>query len=164
VPSKRSLVLLAVLLAACSGGDDGDESTATTDDAGGCPVAASAVGEALGRPVAVEDDGDPQACTYAAQGGDDVGTRVEISVRSLRDEPYGDVVSEVERRAGPTVALGDGDVDGADVGWIVSVGRAVQVGAADGRSLVVVAVTDPLLDAEAAGEVAMALAGEALDG
>jgi hypothetical protein len=112
----------------------------------------------------VEDDSDARACTYAAQGDDAAGARVEISVRSLGDEAYGDVLSEVERRAGPTVPLGDGDVDDADVGWLVNVGRAVQVGAADGRTLVVVAVTDPLLDAESAGEVAMKLAGEALGG
>jgi hypothetical protein len=87
---------------------------------------------------------------------------VEVVARSLEEEGFGEALAEVERRAGPTVLLAEGAVDGAERGWVASVGRAVQVGAADDVTLVVVAVTDPLLDAEAAEAVATRLAGEAL--
>ena len=160
--SKSLPALAAVLaLAACSPGGDDDESTPTTTSTEGCALAADVVAEAVGHEVVVEREpsGRP-SCAYLHEGG----SRVEVSRRSLADEGFAAVLAEVEADAGPTVALGRDAVDGAERGWIAVVGRAVQVGAASGEDLVLVAVADPDLDAEAAREVAEALAGEALDG
>jgi hypothetical protein len=164
VPPKRPLLLVALALAACSDDDDGS-AAATTAPSTACPVAATSVAEALGRPVVVDPAAvDVRACAFLGEGDDGAGVRVEVVARSLAEEGFGTALAEVERRAGPTVALPEGLVDEAERGWIASVGRAVQVGAADDETLVVVAVTDPLLDAEAAQAVAARLAGEALSG
>jgi len=152
VPPKSPLVAAAVLLAACSSGDD-EGSATTTTRVGGCPVAIRDVADAVGHAVTVEGEPDPRSCAFVADAEGVAGGRVEVSLRSLAEGGFGEVLAEVERRSGPTVVL---DAD--------EVGRAVQVGAADGERLVLVAVTDPLLDAEAAREVAVHLAGEALSG
>ena len=161
MPPKYAPLAAALLLAACSGGDDDGDATATTRPTGGCPVAAAVVAEALTHPVAVERSDASGSCAYVGEG-DAVGSRVEVSIRSLVDEPFSAVLAAVERRAGPTVLLEPDDVDGAERGWVATVGRSVQIGAAAGDVLVVVAVVDPLLDADAALEVARTLAGEAL--
>ena len=165
MPPKRPLLLAALALAACSGDDDDAGPTPTTAAATGCPVTVASVAEALARPVAVDPEGaGERSCAFVGEGDGGAGVRVEVVARSLAEEGFGSVLADVERRSGPTVALPDGAVDGAERGWIASVGRAVQVGAADDETLVVVAVTDPLLDAEAAEAVAVRLAGEVLDG
>jgi hypothetical protein len=158
VPPKRLLLAAAALLAACTGDDDDGDATATTEPPAGCPVAAAVVAEAVAHPVTVDDavTGDG-TCRFVGDGA-----RIEIVARSLADEGFGVTRAEVERRSGPTVDLADGAVDGAERGWIATVGRAVQLAAADGETLVVVAVTDPVLDAEAAQAVAARLAGEVL--
>lgn len=165
MPSKCLVLVAAVAVAllGCSG-DDGEEDAApTTRPTSGCPIAAAVVAEAVAHPVAIERQRAPGSCAYVGEGAA-AGSRVEVSVRSLADETFADVLAAVERRAGPTVLLAQGDVDGAERGWVATVGRAVQVGAAAGEVLAVVAVTDPLLDADAALEVAKDLAGEALSG
>jgi hypothetical protein len=163
VPPKRVLLLAVVLLAACSGDDDDATPSTTTTPSTGCPVAAASVADALGRPVAVDPAAAAvRACAFVGQGDEAAGVRVEVVAQPLAEEGFGTVLAEVERRAGPTTALAEGVVDGADRGWVASVGRAVQVGAADDETLVEVAVTDPLLDAEAARAVAARLAGEVL--
>jgi hypothetical protein len=163
VPPKSPLVAAAVLLAACSSGDD-EGSAPTTTGPGGCPVATRVVADVVGHAVSIEGEPDPLSCAYVADAEDAAGGRVEISLRPLTEGGFGEVLAEVEQRSGPTVVLDPGDVDGADRGWVATVGRAVQVGAADDERLVLVAVTDPLLDAEAAREVAVRLAGDALSG
>lgn len=162
---KSLLVAAAVLLAACSSGDD--DATTTTRPTGACPLPAAVVANAVGHAVNVEPGDERGACAYVADADIAPGGRVEIVVRSLTDdEGFAAALAEVERRSGPTVSLGDGgsDVDGADRGWVATVGRAVQVGAADDARLVVVVVSDPLLDAEAAEKVAARLAAEVLSG
>ena len=164
MPPKRLLLLVAAALAACSDDDDATPA-ATTARSTACPVAVASVADALGRPVVVDPTApDDRTCAFLGEGDDGAGVRVEVVARSLAEEGFGTALAEVERRAGPTVALPEGLVDAAERGWIASVGRAVQVGAADDETLVVVAVTDPLLDAEAAQAVAARLAGEALEG
>lgn len=157
---KWLVAVAAVLVVACAGGDGEGEGAPTTRPTGGCPVAASVVAEAVAHPVAVERLAAPRACAYLGDGAA-AGARVEVSVRSLAEEPYPDVLAAVEQRAGPTVGA---RVEGAERAWAVRVGRSVQVGAAAGELLAVVAVVDPLLDADAAEAVAVALAGEALSG
>jgi len=162
VPSKRPLLVALALLAACSGDDDDGDAGSTTVPTGGCPVAAGVVAEAVAHRVVVDREvSSDRSCTYLAEG-DAAGGRVEVVVRSLVNDGFGTVLADVEREAGPTIGLPDGLVDGADRGWIAVVGRAVQLGAADDETLVVVAVADPLLDADAAQEVAAELAEAAL--
>ena len=160
MPPKRLLLAAAVLLAACTSDDDTGDPAATTAPPAGCPVTAAVVAEAVAHPVSVDENvtGDG---TCACVGD---GARLEIIARSLAEEGFGVTRAEVERRSGPTVDLPEGVVDGAERGWIATVGRAVQVAAADEATLVVVAVTDPVLDAEAAQAVAARLAGEILSG
>lgn len=163
MPSKRPLLLALALLAACSDGDDGRDAAPTTVPAGGCPVAADVVAEAVAHRVAVDREvSSDRSCTYLAEGDAVAGGRVEVVLRSLADDGFGAVLADVEREAGPTIVLPDGLVDGAERGWIAVVGRAVQLGAANDETLVVVAVADPLLDADAAQEVAADLAEAAL--
>lgn len=150
----------AVLLVACAGDDGDGDATPTTRPTSGCPLAAAVVAEAVAHPVAIERLASPRSCAYVGDGAS-AGARVEVSLRSLADEPYADVLAAVEQRAGPTVGA---RVEGAERAWVVRVGRSVQVGAASGEVLAVVAVVDPLLDADAAEAVAVALAGEALPG
>ena len=165
MPPKRPLLIAALVLAACSGDDDDAEPAPTTAPPTGCPVTVASVSEALARPVGVDPDaaGD-RSCAFLGEGEGGAGARVEVVAHSLEEESFGSILEDVERRSGPTVLLPDGLVDGAERGWIATVGRAVQVGAADDETLVVVAVTDPLLDAEAAEAVAARLAGEVLAG
>jgi hypothetical protein len=161
VSSKALAAAAVLLLAACSGDDDTDDATGPTIGEDGCPVPAAIVAEAVGHAVEAEPDGE-RSCAYVAGGDAGAGGRVEVHVSALADEPYGDVLAEAERRAGPTVDLDDGEVDDAERGWVATVGRAVQLGAADSETLVVVAVVDPLLDAEGARDVADRLASEVL--
>ena len=161
MPPKRLMpLLLCVAAAACSGDDDDGSAAATTEPRSGCPVPAAVVAEAVTHPVTIDEtvSGDG-SCAFVGDGA-----RIEIVVRALAEEGFGVTRAEVERRSGPTVDLPDDVVDGAERGWIATVGRAVQVAAADEEELVVVAVTDPVLDAEAAQAVAARLAGEALSG
>ena len=161
MPPKRVLLLVIALLAACSGDDDAAAPAATTVPPSGCPVTVAAVEAAVEHPVTVDPEvSDERTCAFV----DDAGSRIEVAAESLGEQGFGAVLQEVERRAGPTAALPDGLVDGAERGWIAVVGRAVQVGAADDETLVVVAVTDPLLDADAAQTVEASLAGEVLPG
>lgn len=159
--SKCLLVAIAVATAACSRGGGDDATTSTTRPTGGCPVAAATVAEVLERPVDVERLPRSGGCRYV---GEDAGARVEVVARADGGDAYARLLGDVEREVGPTEPLPAGAVDGAERGWVVRVGRAVQLGAARGRTLVVVAVTDPLLDADGAQRVAAALAGEALSG
>lgn len=167
-PKPLLLPLLVVgAMAACSGGDD-DAASPTTSPAGGCPVDGTVVAEAVGHDIAVErGPRGSRTCTYVGVGEVDevslAGARVEVTARSLDDRPFAAVLADVERRSGPTVALPDDLVDGADRGWIVSAGRAVQLGAARDDLLVIVAVSDPILDRVAAEEAAAAIAEAALE-
>ena len=165
MPPKRLLVMAALVLTACSGDDDDAGPTPTTVPPTGCPVTAASVADALARPVTVDAGASGErSCAFLGEGDGGAGARVEVVARSLEEEGFGSALEEVQRRAGPTVLLPDGLVAGAERGWVATVGRAVQIGAADDETLVVVAVTDPLLDAEAAEAVAARLAGEVLDG
>ena len=163
--SKRTaplplLVPVLALAAGCAGDGGGGSATSSTRPPGACPVPAAVVAEAVGHEVAVDRGAGGRSCVYAGEGG----ARVEVVERSLAEDGFGSVLEDVERRAGPTVLLEPGAVEGAERGWVATVGRGVQLGAASAEVLVVVAVVDPLLDAEAAEEVAAALAGEALEG
>ena len=161
MPPKRSLLIAALVLAACTGDDDDGAPAETTMPPTGCPVTVAVVEAAVEHTVTVDAAAaDARACAFV----DEAGARIEIVAQSLAEQGFGAALEEVERRAGPTTALGDGAVDGAERGWIAVVGRAVQIGAADDETLVVVAVTDPVLDAEAAETVAATLAGEVLSG
>lgn len=156
----KSLLVLAVLaLGACSSGDDEGSTTPTTARAAGCPVAPDVVIDAVGHHVRVERrTAGAGSCAYLGNGG----ARVEVALRSLDDRGFPEVLADVERRAGGTIVLPDDLVEGAERGWIAEAGRAVQVGAAAGDRLAIVAVVDPALDLDTAREVAADLAGEAL--
>lgn len=155
----------AGLLAACSG-DDGDGGTGAQPAPRGCPVAAEVVEDALGHPVTVRRSPSGRgSCAYAGLGGARAGALVEVAVRRLDGEDaYEAALAAAERRAGPATALEPGAVDGAERGWTLRAGRAVQLAAAAGDRLVVVAVVDPDLDAGAAAAVAADLAAAALEG
>ena len=157
---KRLLLVVVVLLAACTGDDDDGATDPTTAPPSGCPVPAAVVAEAVAHPVTIDESATGDGtCTFVGDGA-----RIEVIARSLAEEGFGVTRAEVERRSGPTVDLPDGVVDGAERGWIATVGRAVQVAAADEERLVVVAVADAVLDADAAQAVAARLAGEVLSG
>lgn len=160
---KSFLVAATIVLVACSSGDDGD-ATPTTRSTTACPVPAAVVAAAVGHAVSVERGNEPGSCAYVADAEVAAGARVEVVVRPVDDEAFAAALAQVEQRSGPAVALGDDDVDGADRGWVATVGRSVQLGAADDAELVVVVVTDPLLDAEAAEQAAARIAEEALAG
>jgi hypothetical protein len=68
----------------------------------------------------------------------------------------------VEDDAGRVDDLPEGAVDGADRGWVATLGRVAQVGAAGGDRLVQVTVADPAVDAAAARAIAFDLAGQVL--
>jgi hypothetical protein len=169
-PTPVVLVALAVASAAGGCGDDGD------DDGGGggarseCPVAATVVGRALDATIEVAAGATPTHCTYEVVVEEPVddddpgraGARVVVDVRTLTAGDYDAALERVERRAGPTEPLGEGDVDGAARGWVSSVGRAVAVGAADALRLATVVVVDPTLDATAARTAAIEIAGAVL--
>lgn len=159
-PKPLAALLALVVVAGCSGDGEGDAAPPTSGSASGCPVAAAVVAEAVGHAVTIERGQAPGSCAFVGEDGG----RVEVDRRDLTGEGFGAVLAEVERRSGPTAALDTDRVDGAERGWVGVVGRAVQVGAAAGETLVVVAVVEPLLDADAAEEVATRLAGEALSG
>lgn len=167
--ASAALACLA-LLAGCrdDGGGDG-EAEAPRDS--GCPVEPGQVGELLGYEVAVDEDAaSTQACRFEpVDPGDDdpdtdepsrAGAHVLVVERRIAEGGYTAVRDAVEVDVGPTEALTD-VVDGG-VGWTARVGRVVQVGVARDRRLVQVTVADPSLDAEAAGEIAVELAVEAL--
>jgi hypothetical protein len=176
---RVAVAALAALVAlggvgACSSGDDGaDDEARAGGNTRGCPLAAEAVAEEVGHPVDVDRrPAGARSCAYTG-AGDAAGARVEVALRSLDgedgggddgDDGYEAALAEAQRQAGPTAALPESLVDGAERGWVATAGRAVQVGAADEERLVIVAVVDPRLDADAAREVAGRLAGEALDG
>jgi hypothetical protein len=163
VPPKRLAVAFAALAlaGACSDDDGEPEAPPVTGATAGCPLPQAVVADAVGHPVSVERGDERGTCAYVTNDGAATGGRVEVSVQQLDDLSYADALADVERRTGRAENLDD-RVDGSERGWLVTVGRAVQVGAADDERLVVVAVTDPLLDADAARQVAIDLAGEAL--
>ena len=167
---KCAVVAFAALglLAGC--GDDGDDDDA--DEAGAdCPVSTEVVAEALDVPVEISTGGTPTRCVYRVdveppdddeEGPGRFGGRVVVDMRALGDGDFARALEIVQRRAGPTEPLADGDVDAADRGWVGTVGRAVTVGAADELRLATVVVVDPGLDAAAARAAALRIAGEAL--
>jgi hypothetical protein len=164
--APKSLLLpvtaVVLLVAACSSDGDDDATTPTTVRTGGCPVAAAVVAEAVGHDVVVERRSSGRgSCAYVGV----VGARVEVALRTVEDAAaLQEVRDDVESRAGPVADLPGGLVDGAAQGWVAVVGRAVQVAAVRDEQLVLVAVADPALDADAARRVAADLAGEALSG
>ncbi len=160
----KPLLACVVLLALGACGDDGGggDGPPVTGATAGCPVARTAVEEALGRAVVVERGNAEGTCAFVPHEGTAAGARVEVVVSSLADQGFAAALADVERRSGPAELLGDDAVDGAERGWVVTVGRSVQVGAADGERLTVVVVTDPLLDGAAARDVAIDLAGQVL--
>lgn len=169
-PKPVVLVALAVATAAvgCSDDGDGDDGEGAVDSA--CPVAVETVADALDATIEIRGRASPARCTYdvvVAEPADDddpgrAGARVVVDVRVLAEGDYAAALERVERRAGPTEPLADGEVDGATRGWVSSVGRAVAVGAADDTRLATVVVVDPTLDTAAARTAALRLAGAAL--
>ena len=157
----------AVLLAA--GCDDDGEAEAPRDS--GCPVEPGQVADLLGYEVVViEDTASTEACRFEPSDPGDAdpdtdepsraGAHVLVVERRIAAGGYVAVRDAVEVDVGPTEALTD-VVDGG-TGWIARVGRVVQVGVARDRRLVQVTLADPTLDAEAAGDIAVELAVEAL--
>jgi hypothetical protein len=167
--ASAALVCLALLGGCSDDGGGGDEADEPRDS--GCPVEPGQVGELLGYEVAVvEDVASTQACRFEPVDPGDAdpdtdepsraGAHVLVVERRIAEGGYTAVRDAVEVDVGPTEALSD-VVDGG-TGWIARVGRVVQVGVARDRRLVQVTVADPTLDAEAAGDVAVDLAVEAL--
>jgi len=163
------VLAVACLVAACSddgGGDDEDAGPGAV-----CPVRPEAVAEELDVAVDVSSGATPARCTYVVaaeppandeDGPGRVGGRVVVDVRAIGEGDFSAALQTVERRSGPTEPLAAGDVSGANRGWVGTVGRAVTVGAADDQRLVTVVVVDPSLDAAAAREAALHIAGDAL--
>ncbi len=173
VPKLVRVALVATcstIVVAGGCGDDGGDDDAALGPGAVCPVAPAAIEDVLEATVEVGDDAAAGRCTYSliadppAEGESPgrLGARVLVDVRPLEDGDYGQALEIVERRAGPTEALGDGEVAGAERGWVSTVGRAVAVGAADADSLVRIVVLDPTLDSATAREAALRIAGEAL--
>jgi hypothetical protein len=175
---RSALLGLALVLAAGGCGDDGgDHGGAEEATDSGCPVEPGQVGELLGYEVAVlEDTATAGACRYEpvdpgdadpdTDEPDRAGAHVLVVERRIAGETdegdgYTAVRDAVEVDVGPTETLGEDVVPGGR-GWIARVGRVVQVGVARDRRLVQVTVADPTLAADAADEVALDLALEAL--
>jgi len=159
VTPKSLLLVAALALGACSSGDGEGGSTPTTARPAGCPVAEQVVEEAVGHDVVVERRPTGRgSCAYTGEGG----ARVEVALRPIDREGLDALRAEVTEQAGGVEPLPDGLVDGAVDGWVAAAGRAVQVTAAAGGRVAIVAVVDPALDEAAAQEVAGELAGEAL--
>lgn len=162
--------LLVAALGGCSfgGDDDGDDDAAGDDEAGdsGCAVEPGRVGALLGYDVVVADDkGGASSCRFEpvdAVAGDHPGASVVIVERRLAEGGFPAALAAVESAAGPVEPFGDGELDGADRGWVARVGRVVQVGAARESDLVQVTVADAALDAAGAEAIALDLASEAL--
>ncbi len=168
-PRPLLVALLAApvaLLGACADDPSATPATATTLSGpdSGCPVEPDAVAAALGAPVELDEDtATPVACTYLASDTAREGGRVVVVLGRL-DEGGGitGARADAEAEFGPVAPVPPGLVSGADDGWVVAAGRAVQVAAAHDRRLVTVAVADPTLDATAAQAVAATLAGQVL--
>lgn len=164
-----ALGVLAPGVAGCGWGDDGGDDERGGEDVdgdSGCPVAPGRVGELLGYEVVVADDkGGTASCRYVPApiaADDHPGASVLVMARRLAEDGFTAALAAVESSAGPVQPFGPEVVDDADRGWIARVGRVVQVGAAEGLDLVLVTVADSLLDVEAAQDVAIELAGQAL--
>lgn len=169
---RLAMLGLALVLAGvgCDDDDGGGDDEAVVDS--GCPVDPGQVGELLGYEVAVvEDVASTEACRFEPVDAGDVepdddepsrvGAHVLVVERRLAEGGYTAVRDAVEVDVGPTEALAADVVDGGQ-GWIARVGRVVQVGVARDRRLVQVTVADPTLDADAAADIALDLALEAL--
>ena len=150
--------------------DDSGGGGGSGRDESGCPVSPAEVGEALGYDVVVDEaTATDTSCRFVPAEGVDghPGAHVVVAERELASGPddeegYDAVLSGVESEVGPVDAIDGDDVDGADRGWVATLGRVVQVGAADGDRLVQVTVADGALDADEARDVALQLAERAL--
>jgi hypothetical protein len=172
VRAHLALVALAVaLVAACTGGDDSGGDVEEARDDSGCPVAAARVGELLDYEVTVDKDtASAASCRFLpaeSVAADHPGAHVLVVERRLAggddgESGYDAALSAVEDEVGSARSLAEGEVDGAERGWVAGLGRVVQVGAAAGSRLVQVTVADGTLDAAAARDVAIDLAGDVL--
>jgi hypothetical protein len=162
------LVALVVALAGCAGGGD-DDGGGETDESG-CPIPVAAVGDVLGYAVVVDGDHSEATCRFVPDevaADEHPGAHVLVVVRTLAGNEDGasgyDIArSAVEDSAGGVDDLPEGAVDGAARGWVATLGRVAQVGAADGDRLVQVTVADPAADAPAARAIGFDLAGQVL--
>jgi hypothetical protein len=162
----RRLLLVALLVgvAACSGGDDdGATTTSRPGSDSGCPVEPEAVAAVLGAGVTLDErTASRTSCTFLATGDEHAGGRVTVVDDRL---PEGEDLGAARAAAatgGELTDLPAGLVAGADDGWVVAAGRAVQVAALHDRHLVTVVVADPALDQAAAQAAAARLAADLL--
>ena len=170
VRSRLAAVLLlagmAATVAAC--GDDGEGEVPIDDAAAsGCLVGPARVGAVVGYEVEVVEQS-RAACRFEpVDEAEHPGAHVLVARRDLAGgEPgesgYDAALADVEAEVGPVDPLADDAVDGADRGWVASLGRVVQVAAAVDERLVQVTVADGDLDAAAARAAAMAIAEDAI--
>jgi hypothetical protein len=174
VGSRGLVELLAVVVvaaAAACGGDGGGGTERDEADDSGCPIAPARVAELLGYDVSIDPAGASAAsCRYLpaeSVADDHPAANVLVVERELADGDPGEsgydaALSTVEAEVGPVDPLPDGAVDGAERGWVATLGRVVQVGAAADKRLVQVTVVDGALDAAAARAIALDLAEDAL--
>lgn len=170
VVAGRALVAGGLLALAAGCSDDGDDQPDAAPNDTGCPVAPGVVSEALGYPVVVDDRSATEtSCRFEPAGaaGTHPGAHVLVVERVLATGPddedgYDAVLAGVESEVGPADLFEDDEVEGADRGWVATLGRVVQVAAADGERLVQVTVVDGELEASAARSIALALAEQAL--
>jgi hypothetical protein len=174
-PARRAAAALgagfALLVGAGSGCTDDDGGGGGGGrDRSGCPVSPAEVGDALGYEVVVDEDtASETSCRFVPADGVEghPGSSVVVAERELASGPddeegFDAVQAGVASEVGPVEAIDGDDVDGADRGWVATLGRVVQVGAADGDRLVQVTVADGELDAAEARAVALQLAEAAL--
>jgi hypothetical protein len=161
-------VALVGALAGCGGGGD-DGATGEGDDTG-CPVPVAAVADSVGYEVVVDGEPSGATCRFVpddAAAAAHPGAHVLVVVRVLAGNEDGasgyDIArSAVEDGAGRVDDLPEGAVEGASRGWVATLGRVAQVGAAGGDRLVQVTVADPAADAPAARAIAYDVAGQVL--
>jgi hypothetical protein len=158
--------VLAAVAAACSGGG-GDDVPVDDAAASGCLVGPTLVGELLGYDVEVVEQSRAGCRFEPVDEAEHPGAHVLVTRRDLAagdpgESGYDAVLADVEAEVGPVDPLSDDALDGADRGWVASLGRVVQVAAAVDERLVQVTVADGDLDAPAARTVAMDIAEDAI--